>query len=155
MPRDAGAAGRRPRLMLSLLAATLVTYGAVVVLLFAAQRLLLYPGAWDGGGTSLAGLAPPGFRGLLLTTEDGEELTAWWRPPEPGRAAVLYFQGNGGNLAQRRGRAAALAEGGRGVLLLSYRGFSGSTGSPSAVSAWKCSSGANFSRTALATCVRR
>ncbi len=50
---------------------------------------------------------------------------------EPGRALILYFHGNGGSLLNRRERARALTRDGRGLLIISYRGYSGSTGSPS------------------------
>jgi fermentation-respiration switch protein FrsA (DUF1100 family) len=55
----------------------------------------------------------------------------WWKPPQPGKAIVLYFHGNGGSLWSRRLRARALTETGRGLLMVSYRGYSGSSGNPS------------------------
>jgi fermentation-respiration switch protein FrsA (DUF1100 family) len=55
---------------------------------------------------------------------------AWWKPPEPGKALILYFHGNGGSLWNGRFRAQALTASGRGLLMISYRGYSGSTGSP-------------------------
>jgi uncharacterized protein len=42
----------------------------------------------------------------------------------------LYFHGNGGSLWNRRFRAQALTTSGRGVLLVAYRGYSGSSGTP-------------------------
>jgi len=113
---------------LRLALAVLVVYGAVVALLFVAQRSLLYPASTQAVSAAQAGL--DGFRDLVLKTSDGESVVAWWRPPEPGRAVVLYFHGNGGGLWNRRFRVRALAEGGRGVLIVSYRGYSGSTGAP-------------------------
>jgi hypothetical protein len=50
-----------------------------------------------------AGLA--GFLDLGLPTPDGERLVAWWKPPQPGKALILYFHGNGGSLWNRRLRA--------------------------------------------------
>ena len=55
---------------------------------------------------------------------------AWWKPPQPGKALILYFHGNGGSLWNRRFRAQALTASGRGLLMVSYRGYSGSTGAP-------------------------
>ena len=51
-------------------------------------------------------------------------------PPQPGKAVILYFHGNGGSLWNRRDRARALTETGRGLLMVSYRGYSGSSGTP-------------------------
>jgi len=67
----------------------------------------------------------------VITTSDGENLVGWWKPPEPGRALLLYFHGNGGSLLNRRDRVRMLTQDGRGLLIVSYRGYSGSTGTPS------------------------
>lgn len=103
-------------------------YAALVGLLYVFQRDLLYPAA--GGIVSAADAGLPDFQDVVLETDDGERLRAYFKPPEPGRALVLYFHGNGGSIQQRAPRAAVLAEGGRGVLITSYRGYAGSTGTP-------------------------
>ncbi|GGK22815.1 alpha/beta hydrolase [Salinarimonas ramus] len=103
-------------------------YLAFVGVLFVAQRSLLYPAPDNVASAAEAGLA--GFEDVTLETADDERIRAYFRPPEPGRALVVYFHGNAGSIRQRAPRAAALAEGGRGVLITSYRGYSGSTGSP-------------------------
>jgi hypothetical protein len=116
----------------ALAAALAAAYLAATAALFVQQRAMLYPGAASGPAAAAVATAaaPAGFRDVVLATEDGERLAAWWKPPEPGRAVVLYFFGNGGNLPGRARRARMLAEGGRGVLIVSYRGYPGSTGSP-------------------------
>lgn len=107
----------------------LLLYVAVVVMLFAGQRRMLFPASSFRATAAEAGLAR--FRDIVIETTDGERLVAWWAPPEPGRALLLYFHGNGGMLWSRRERARMLSEDGRGLLIVSYRGYSGSTGSPS------------------------
>ncbi|MGJ3263051.1 MAG: alpha/beta hydrolase [Salinarimonas sp.] len=104
-------------------------YAALVGALFLYQRPLQYPA--PQGVASAAEAGADGFVDVMLETADGERIRAYFRPPEPGRALVVYFHGNAGSIRQRAPRAAALAEGGRGVLISSYRGYSGSTGSPS------------------------
>lgn len=106
----------------------LVAYIGLVAMLFTTQRSMQYPASARVTDVQEAQLS--GFSDVVITTEDGEELRAFWKPPEPGRTLVLYFHGNGGSLWNRRFRAQALAEDGRGVLMVSYRGYSGSTGSP-------------------------
>lgn len=106
----------------------LVVYLAGLTLLFSFQRSLLYPASDRRTTAAEAGLA--GFEDLVLPTPDGERLVAWWKPPQPGKALILYFHGNGGSLWNRRLRAQTLTEGGRGLLMASYRGYSGSTGAP-------------------------
>src|SRR5690606_19564718 len=66
-----------------------------------------------------------------LQTSDDEMLKAWWVPPASDDAAVyLYLHGNAQTLARRAERLAFLAQDGAGVLALSWRGYGGSTGTP-------------------------
>ncbi|MBL8590297.1 MAG: alpha/beta hydrolase [Methylobacteriaceae bacterium] len=68
---------------------------------------------------------------LDIRTLDGERLRVWHIAPKPGRAVFLYFHGNAGSLADRAATFRALTARGDGLLALSYRGYPGSTGSPS------------------------
>jgi fermentation-respiration switch protein FrsA (DUF1100 family) len=101
----------------------------LIIGLLVMQRSLLYPASDRRTTTAEAGLS--GFEDLVLQTSDNERLVGWWKPPQPGKAIVLYFHGNGGSLWNRRLRARALTETGRGLLMISYRGYSGSSGNPS------------------------
>src|ERR1700737_1281334 len=67
----------------------------------------------------------------LLTTDDGEKVIAWHVPAKPGHAVILYFHGNGDFLAGFFGRFRDMIADGTGVVALSYRGYSGSSGKPS------------------------
>jgi pimeloyl-ACP methyl ester carboxylesterase len=108
--------------------AVLALYACALAVLFVNQRSLLYPASDRSTTAAEAGLSD--FRDLVLQTSDGERLVAWWKPPQPGKALTLYFHGNGGSLWNGRLRAQALTASGRGLLMISYRGYSGSTGSP-------------------------
>ncbi len=66
----------------------------------------------------------------ILTTPDGQRLVAWQAKPKPGQPTLLYFHGNGNALTYRSGRMASFQAEGYGVLMLAYRGYSGSTGGP-------------------------
>jgi uncharacterized protein len=77
---------------------------------------------------ALAGMG--GVEVLRLTTVDGETLVAWYVPAKDGHPLILYFHGNGGALADRVPRFRALTASGYGLLAISYRGYGGSTGSP-------------------------
>lgn len=116
------------RWILRTLVIAFVAYIALVVMLFTTQRSMQYPASARVTDVEEAQLS--GFSDVIITTEDGEELRAFWKRPDDGRTLVLYFHGNGGSLWNRRFRADALGEDGRGVLMVSYRGYSGSTGSP-------------------------
>ncbi len=106
----------------------LVLYGALLGLIYTYQRSLQYFPFGSRVTVEEARLA--GFADLTLQTADGERIVAWWKPPEAGRALIVYFHGNGGSLWNRRDRARLLTTDGRGLLLVSYRGYSGSTGTP-------------------------
>jgi uncharacterized protein len=116
------------RVLFSLVLVALALYAGIVALFYLGQGALLYPAGREKVGARAAGLFD--FEDVALSTEDGETIVAWYKPAEPGRATLLYFHGNGGSLLNRRDRAKLLTEGGRGLLLSSYRGYSGSTGKP-------------------------
>ncbi len=76
-----------------------------------------------------AGLA--GARVLSIPTEDGERLVGWFVPATEGAALALFFHGSGGSLADRVDQIERLHGLGLAVLAIDYRGFGGSTGTPS------------------------
>lgn len=95
------------------------------------ERLLYFP---DRAPVAAAGEALPGARDLVLHTDDGLELRAWFLSPRDGldrHVAVLYVPGNGGNRAGRTGIAGDLAARGFAVLLMDYRGYGDNPGRPS------------------------
>jgi pimeloyl-ACP methyl ester carboxylesterase len=104
-----------------------LTYLGAFAGLAVAQRGLLYHPRAELVAPAQAGLAD--FESLRLTTEDGERLEAWHKPPRDASfPLILYFHGNGGALADRASRFRALALHGDGVLVVSYRGYGDSTG---------------------------
>ncbi len=112
-----------------LLVALIVGYGGVVALMYLFQRTLMYfP---ERGRTAPAAAGLPQAEEIVLAAADGERLIAWHVPPQDDRPIVLYFQGNGGALRLRADRFRALVADGAGLLALSYRGYGGSSGSPS------------------------
>jgi uncharacterized protein len=117
------------RSVFSFVLLALALYAAIVAFFYVSQSALLYPAGREKIGAREAGL--PDFEDVTLETEDGERIVGWYKPAQPGRATLLYFHGNGGSLLNRRDRAKLLTEGGRGLLIVSYRGYSGSTGTPS------------------------
>jgi uncharacterized protein len=111
-------------LILPLIAA--LGYLALVGLMFFSQRALLYPGA--------AALAPtPAEWGekVSIPTPDGEMLHALFSKGEAGKPSVLFFLGNADRVGNYGFLAQALVSRGIGLLAVSYRGYPGSTGSPS------------------------
>lgn len=104
-------------------------YVALGALMFFAQRALMYfP---DRQRTSPAAAGLPQAEELVLDTADGEKVIAWHVPPRGDQPVVLYFHGNGGALNLRVDRFSKIVAQGVGLVALSYRGYGGSTGSPS------------------------
>ena len=114
-----------------LVAAGAVALAALVIaLLWAVQRSLIY--LPDRGPVRPAAAVLRGAQDVLLETEDGLELGAWYLPATTaGAPAVLVASGNGGSRELRAPLARALAEQGLSVLLFDYRGYAGNPGSPS------------------------
>ncbi len=106
----------------------LAGYGALVAFLYVTQRSLQYFPERFRTAPADAGL--PQAEEIVLDTVDGEKVIAWHVPPRDGKTVILYLHGNGGALRHRVERFRALTADGTGLLALSYRGYGGSTGSP-------------------------
>jgi len=109
--------------------AAMAAFGGFVVLMYVAQRSLMYHPERLRTPPAAAGLSDA--QEIVLDTADGEKVIVWYVLPRDGKPLVLYFHGNAGSLRYRVDRFRALTEDGTGLVALSYRGYGGSTGSPS------------------------
>jgi uncharacterized protein len=105
-------------------------FGGVVALVYVAQRSLMYFPERLHTPPAAAGLAEAQEVALAPRSKDGETVIVWHVPPRGEKPVVLYFHGNGGALRYRVDRFRALIADGNGLVALSYRGYGGSTGSP-------------------------
>jgi uncharacterized protein len=121
----------RPQtIVLGLLGIVAATYVAAVGVLYLCQRNILYrPPQTFRTAPAAAGL--PEAKEEVLVTQDGERVIAWSVPPHEGKKVILFFPGNGDTLALRVPRLRAVITDGAGLVALSYRGYAGSSGSPS------------------------
>ncbi|KQQ26258.1 alpha/beta hydrolase [Methylobacterium sp. Leaf125] len=122
------------RLLASLVATAFLGLAVLAMtLLTVFQRHLIYPGAFRSQAPAPARPAPTGTEAISLPTADGECLLGFWRAPEPGCPVVLSFHGNGSRPEPAAARFAGgpWRKAGWGVLAIAYRGYPGSTGSPS------------------------
>lgn len=119
-----------PARLIALAAACLaiMLYTSALGALFVMQRTMLYPGSRPGAPADEAAI--PGSARVVISTPDGERLSAWHVPPETRRPVFLFLHGNGGNLPAQTARWQRLRDAGAGVLAVSYRGYDGSTGTP-------------------------
>jgi hypothetical protein len=72
----------------------------------------------------------PEAQEVVLETSDGEKVIAWHVPPRGNKPVVVYFHGNGEIVPWRVERHRATIANGTGLIALSYRGYGGSTGTP-------------------------
>ena len=91
------------------------------------DRLIFHPRR--GVDVALERVAPGG-REVFLETEDGVRVHAFAIPSDDTSRALLFLHGNAGNASLRLPNAAALASLGAEVLLLDYRGYGLSEGTP-------------------------
>ncbi len=107
----------------------LLGYGVLLTLMAVFQRKLMYFPDPRRHAPAAAGL--PQAEEVHLAAADGAKLIAWHVPARAQKPVVLYFQGNAGALDLRVGRFAWLIADGTGLVALNYRGYGGSSGSPS------------------------
>lgn len=108
--------------------ALLAVYLAAMALLSWRQRDLMY-----FPRTVNASAADSGFsraETITLETSDHEHIVSWFRRAAPGQPTIVYFHGNASVLAHMAPRLNALSVKGIGLLAIDYRGYGGSTGSP-------------------------
>jgi fermentation-respiration switch protein FrsA (DUF1100 family) len=115
--------------MIGLAAVGLCLYVGFTALLYFTQRSLMYFPDTSHTTPAQAGLSRA--EELTLTTSDGEHIFAWHVAPSDGKPVILYFHGNGGALRYRVARFDKLIADGIGLVAVEYRGYGGSTGSPS------------------------
>ncbi|MCH8550466.1 MAG: alpha/beta hydrolase [Natronospirillum sp.] len=113
----------------SALITILAAYGLIVGTMWVFQGNLLHLPSGDlGRSPQDIGLA---YDDLELHTADGETLHAWWLPHDSPRGTVLFFHGNAGNISHRLDSLRIFHDLGQQVLIIDYRGYGQSTGSPS------------------------
>lgn len=118
-------------LLVKMVAGALAVYAAVVGLMwFYQERLIYYPGMGREIATTPAAYGLP-YDDFTIATEDGEKLNVWWLPVASPRGAVLLFHGNAGNISHRIDYARMFRTLGYSTLLVDYRGYGKSSGTPS------------------------
>jgi fermentation-respiration switch protein FrsA (DUF1100 family) len=104
-------------------------YVTATALLYSFQRRLIYfP---DPQYSTPADAELNGVREVRLDAPDGARIVAWWAPARAGQPTLLYFHGNASTLDSRSDRIQLFTRVGLGIFMPAYRGYSGSTGSPS------------------------
>ena len=104
-------------------------YLALVLLLYFAQRNMMF--LPDQRHILPQDVGLPGTEEVVLTNQAGERLYCWYAQVDSAKATILFFHGNGGNIAMRYDKFRQLNAAGYSVFMLGYPGYGGSEGSPS------------------------
>lgn len=101
----------------------------LALLYYFANRAVYYPlkypaGDWD----RQSGL---GASDAWMETSDGVRIHGWWLRRGDTPWATLFLHGNAGNVTHRAAHMREIADAGSSVLVLDYRGYGKSGGSPS------------------------
>jgi fermentation-respiration switch protein FrsA (DUF1100 family) len=111
-----------------LLISGVCAYVLLVGALYLMQRSMLYHPTATRIPPAEAGL--PEAQEVVLTTSDGEKLIAWHVPPRGDKPVVIYFHGNAEIVAWRAQQHRATIADGTGLIAVNFRGYGGSTGTP-------------------------
>jgi fermentation-respiration switch protein FrsA (DUF1100 family) len=103
-------------------------YALLVAVLYVAQRAMLYHPVAARIRPAQAGL--PEAEEVVLETSDGETVIAWHVPPRDDKPVVIYFHGNAEIVAWQVERHLATIANGTGLIAPNFRGYGGSTGTP-------------------------
>jgi len=102
---------------------------SVGILLIVARRAPYYPIKYPSGFWELQ--SKLSAEDVWLLTSDGVRLHAWWVRAPQTSLVTLYLHGNAGNLTHRLLPIREITAAGSSVLILDYRGYGKSGGSPS------------------------
>jgi hypothetical protein len=120
---------RPKKILIWLVGLGAAAYLIALAALYVFQRDFLYHPPQDFR-TAPAAAGLPEAEEVVLTTQDGEKVIAWYVPPRDGKRVVVFFHGNGDTLALRVPRLRAVIADGTGLVALSFRGYAGSSGQP-------------------------
>lgn len=105
------------------------SYLTACLLLFKFQNKLLFK------GDRFVNTTPSDFKltfeDIKFQSKDGTNLTGWWLTPATQKHTVLFLHGNAGSIADTIETAKILLELDCAVMVIDYRGFGLSGGSPS------------------------
>ena len=109
-------------LALRIFVIAIVLWGALALI---ARKFTFFP------EQAIASELPAGAEEVTIQTLDGEQLRGWWFNAPGAPLATLYLHGNGGYLSVYSEHLLAIRQAGNSVLIIDYRGYGQSTGSPS------------------------
>jgi uncharacterized protein len=131
LPEERGMAKPKKRMIWQILIVLAGGYLLLAALLFLFQGFLVYRPTRHLLASPDQHERPMGYEDVSLTTFDGVKLHGWFVPSEAGKGTVLMFHGNGGNISHRLETIAIFHNLGYDAMIIDYRGYGRSEGSPS------------------------
>jgi len=126
--------GKTPLMFWSAIQIALLVYLGLVAILFFRQSSLVFLPEMDRGYDANPSAVGLKYDSLNLRTVDGETLDGWHVPAateREKRGLVLFFHGNAGNIGHRLDYLRMLHDLGLATLIIDYRGYGRSSGTPS------------------------
>lgn len=130
------------RTLVTSLSIFVLAYGLLVALIATQQHRLVYqPFGPLSANPSDVGLK---YQDVSIRVSDQESIHGWFLPVAGATATVLFFHGNAGNISHRLETLRLFSELGLQTLIIDYRGYGQSDGSPGesasyedAIAAWQ------------------
>ena len=119
------------RLLGVLLLGLVLGYAALAAILYVFQSRFIYFPEMGREDRATPALLQLPFEEVRIATADGENLHGWFVPATEARATVLFLHGNAGSIVHRLDWLPMFQRLRLSALLVDYRGFGQSTGSPS------------------------
>jgi len=106
-------------------------YGGLSLLVYLFQsHLVFYPGTGRDSAAIPGQIGLP-YEDIHLKTSDGISLHGWYIPAMQQRGTVLFLHGNAGNISHRLDSVLMFHRLGYSTLIIDYRGYGSSGGTPS------------------------
>ena len=119
------------RTLLAFLAFAAILYVGLALVLYLLQGRMVFlphlPGRALDATPEAIGLD---YEDAVIETADGERLHGWFVPADAARGTLLFFHGNAGNISHRLQSLLIFNRLGLDVLMVDYRGYGQSSGSP-------------------------
>lgn len=103
--------------------------GLIGLLYYFANRSVYFPLKYPAGDWERQSAV--GASDGWMETSDGVKIHGWWLRRNDSPWATLFLHGNAGNVTHRAAHMQEIAAAGSSVLVLDYRGYGKSSGSPS------------------------
>jgi len=116
------------RALMTFAAVAIAIYLGIIAAMYTFQRSLMYQPGKNLGSPMASGL--PEMVAVNLKHPDQTKTVSWYKSASTNKPTLIYFQGNAGNIGDRRDKVRPFLDVGMGVMLVGYRGYGNNQGTP-------------------------